>query len=105
MSQTLYVGGIPYSTTEDGLKAYFAEAGTVESAQIIIDHATGRSRGFGFVTMASEEEGQKAVDLFNGKEFEGRNLTVNVARPKTDRPKRTGGFSHGGGFGDRDRAF
>ena len=102
MSQTLYVGGISYNTNEDALKNYFSEAGTVESAQIIMDRVTGRSRGFGFVTMASEEEGQKAVELFNGKEFDGRNLTVNVARPKTDRPQRS---EFGGGFGDRRSAY
>lgn len=98
----MYVGGISYNTSEDALKNYFSEAGTVESAQIIMDRVTGRSRGFGFVTMSSEEEGQKAVELFNGKEFEGRSLTVNVARPKTDRPKRSG---FGGGFGDRRSAY
>lgn len=105
MAQKLYVGGIPYSTSEDALKEYFSAAGSVVSATIIIDKMSGRSRGFGFVEMSSEEEGQKAIEMFDGKDFEGRKLIVNVARPMEDRPKRTGGF--GGGRrdfgGQRDR--
>lgn len=98
MSTKLYVGGLPYSSTEDGLRDHFSQAGSVASASIIMDKMTGRSRGFGFVEMADEEGAQKAVEMFNGKDFEGRTLTVNEARPKEDRP-RSGGF--GGGRNDR----
>lgn len=100
MAKKLYVGGLPYSTTDEALKDVFSQAGAVESATIIKDKFSGRSKGFGFVEMSSDEEAQKAIDMFNGKDFEGRNLTVNEARPMEDRPKRTGGF--GGG---RDRGF
>jgi len=85
MNNRLYIGGLPYSSTEDDLKNHFAGAGTVIGAQIIIDRMTGRSRGFGFVEMGSEEEANKAIDMFHGKDFGGRNLTVNIARPKADR--------------------
>jgi len=88
MSQKLYVGGIPYSSTEDDMKNYFAEAGEVVSATIITDRYTGRSRGFGFVEMSDEEGAKKAIELFDGKEFEGRKLTVNIARPREERNDR-----------------
>ncbi|OGZ27335.1 MAG: RNA-binding protein [Candidatus Nealsonbacteria bacterium RIFOXYB1_FULL_40_15] len=81
MAKKLYVGGLSYSTTEDSLRNYFSEAGTVESATVIIDRLSGRSKGFGFVEMSTEEEAQKAIETFNGKEFEGRTLTVNEAKP------------------------
>ena len=81
MSTKLYVGGIPYTTTEGSLRDAFAKAGNVTSASIIIDRMTGRSKGFGFVEMATEEEANAAIEMFNEKDFEGRNLTVNVARP------------------------
>ncbi|OHA73412.1 MAG: RNA-binding protein, partial [Candidatus Wildermuthbacteria bacterium RIFCSPLOWO2_01_FULL_48_16] len=77
MEKKLYVGGLPYSTTEDELRELFAQAGTVESATIIQDRTTGRSKGFGFVEMATPEEAQKAVEMWNGKEVGGRTLTVN----------------------------
>lgn len=85
MATRLYVGGIPYRTTEEALKDAFAQAGQVVSTKIIIDRMTGRSRGFGFVEMATAEEAQKAIELWHGKEFEGRTLTVNEARPLEDR--------------------
>ncbi|MCK4635713.1 MAG: RNA-binding protein [Candidatus Moranbacteria bacterium] len=88
MAQKLYVGGLPYETTEDDLRDAFSKAGTVESAIIIIDRATGRSKGFGFVEMSSEEEAQAAIEMYNEKDFGGRNLTVNEARPLEDRPRR-----------------
>ena len=88
MSKKLYVGSISYNTTEDALKAAFEEAGTVESAMIITDKMSGRSKGFGFVEMSSEEEAQKAIDMFNGKELDGRKIIVNEARPMADRPAR-----------------
>ena len=91
MATKLYVGGIPYSTSQDGLKNAFAQAGTVVEAMILTDKMTGRSRGFGFVTMNSDEEAQAAIDLWHGKELDGRKLTVNIAKPKEDRP-RDGGF-------------
>ncbi len=102
MEKKLYVGGLPYSTTEDALRAAFSQAGTVEAAQIIMDKMTGRSKGFGFVEMASPEEAQAAIEMFHGKDFEGRTLTVNVARPKEEgAPRRSfgGGGNRGGGFG------
>jgi len=103
----LYVGGIPYRTTEDELRTAFEEAGSVTSASIISDRMTGRSRGFGFVEMASEAEGQAAIDRWDGKELDGRMLSVSMARPQGDRPPREGGFSgggnRGGGFGGGDR--
>jgi len=85
MAKKLYVGGLSYDTTQDTLKNYFAQAGTVESAAIITDKMSGRSKGFGFVEMSTDEEAQKAIEMFNGKEFEGRNLTVNEARPMVKR--------------------
>ncbi len=85
MNKKLYVGGLPYSTTEEALTEAFGAAGTVESATIISDKMTGRSRGFGFVEMSSEEEAQAAIEMFNEKDFEGRTLTVNEARPPKER--------------------
>ena len=90
MAKKLYVGGIPYSSTDQSLKDAFSQAGTVTSASIIMDRMTGRSKGFGFVEMSSDSEAQAAIDMWNGKEFEGRNLTVSEARPMTERPPRRG---------------
>ncbi|MBU2103987.1 RNA-binding protein [Patescibacteria group bacterium] len=102
----LYVGGIPYRTTEDELRTAFEEAGAVVSASIISDRMTGRSRGFGFVEMADEAGAQAAIDRWDGKEFDGRMLSVSNARPQGDRPPREGGFgggNRGGGFGGGNR--
>jgi len=91
MNTKLYVGGIPYSSTNDDLKNHFSAAGTVVSAQIIIDKMTNRSKGFGFVEMSSEAEAEKAITMFHDQEFQGRRLTVNIARPlapREDRPRR-----------------
>lgn len=104
----LYVGGIPYRTTEDEMRTAFEEAGQVTSASIIMDRMTGRSRGFGFVEMADEASAQAAIDRWDGKEFDGRMLSVSFARPQGDRPPREGGFGGGnrggrGGFGGGDR--
>ena len=96
MATKLYVGGLPYSTQEDALKELFAQAGSVTSAVIIMDKMSGRSKGFGFVEMSTNEEAQSAISMFNDQEFEGRKLTVNEARPMEARPPRTGG---GGGYG------
>lgn len=88
MNETLYVGNLSYSTNGDTLRDYFAGAGQVVSASVISDRETGRSRGFGFVQMANAEEAQKAIEMFDGKDFEGRPLRVNVAKPKTERAPR-----------------
>ena len=81
MNKKLFVGGIAWKTTEDALRDAFAQAGTVESASIITDRMSGRSKGFGFVEMATEEEAQKAIDMWHEKELDGRNIIVNEARP------------------------
>lgn len=99
MAKKLYVGGLSYDTTEEALKEAFSEIGTVESAVIIMDRMTNRSKGFGFVEMATEEEAQKAIEALNGKELDGRTVTVNEARPMEERPPRQsgnrGGFNRG----------
>ncbi len=88
MAKKLYVGNLPYSANDSALKEAFSAAGTVESATIIMDRATGRSKGFGFVEMSSDEEAQKAIEMFNGKDMDGRALTVNEARPMEPRAPR-----------------
>lgn len=88
MAKKLYVGNLSYDMTEDALKDTFSQAGTVESAVIIKDKMSGRSKGFGFVEMSTDEEAQKAIEALNGKEFDGRALTVNEARPMEERPRR-----------------
>ena len=106
MAKKLYVGGLSYNTTEATLKDTFAAAGAVETAVIIMDKMTGRSKGFGFVEMATEEEAKKAIETLNGKELDGRTLTVNEARPMEPRAPRTGGGFGGGnrgGFGGGNR--
>ena len=96
MAKKLYVGGLPYSTTDADLRDAFAEAGAVDSATIIIDKMSGRSKGFGFVEMSSDEEAQRAIEMWNGKDFGGRTLTVNEARPMEERPRGGGGNFRGG---------
>jgi RNA recognition motif-containing protein len=81
MSNKLYVGSLSYDTNDDGLKEFFSQAGAVTSASVIMDKMSGRSKGFGFVEMASEEEAKKAVEMLNGKELDGRTLIVDEARP------------------------
>ena len=97
MSMKLYVGNLSFQTSRDELEQLFAQAGTVESTNIVEDRETGRSRGFGFIEMATREEGEAAIQQFNGKELNGRALTVNEARPREDRGNRGGGGR--GGFG------
>jgi cold-inducible RNA-binding protein len=98
----LYVGNLAFQTSSEDLQQLFAQAGTVQSASVIEDRDTGRSRGFAFVEMASKEEGESAIAQFNGKEFNGRNLTVNEARPREDRGGNRGGGRGGyGGGGNR----
>ncbi len=92
MNNKLYVGGISYDTKDEGLKEFFAQAGNVLSAQIIVDRATGRSKGFGFVEMSSDAEAENAIAMLDGKELDGRRLSVKEARPKEDKPKFRGGF-------------
>jgi len=97
MAKKLYVGGLSYDTTEDTLKQTFAAAGTVESATIIMDKMTNRSKGFGFVEMSTDEEAAKAIEMFDGKELDGRTVKVNEAKPMEPRAPRTGGGGFGGG--------
>lgn len=92
MAKKLYVGGLGYDTTEDTVREAFTQAGQVSSVAIIKDRASGRSKGFGFVEFENDAEAQAAIELWNGKELEGRQLTVNEARPMTPRPPRSGGF-------------
>ena len=94
----IYVSNLSYSTTSESLQELFAEYGEITSAKVITDRETGRSRGFGFVEMSSDEEGQKAIDELNGTDFEGKTITVNVARPKEKRSN-GGGYNRGGGGG------
>ncbi|RLG10696.1 RNA-binding protein [Candidatus Pacearchaeota archaeon] len=99
MGKKLYVGGLSYDTTESTLKELFSQAGVVDSAAIIMDKFSGRSKGFGFVEMSSEEEAKKAIELFNGKELDGRNIVVDEARPIKERPFRKFKKSFGSGKG------
>ena len=101
MSTKLYVGNLAFQTSSEDLQTLFGQAGKVESATVIEDRETGRSRGFGFVEMATKEEGEAAIQQFNGKEFNGRNLNVNEARPREDRGNRGGGGGRGGYGGNR----
>ena len=101
MAMKLYVGNLSFQTSSEELQQLFSQAGTVESASIVEDRDTGRSRGFGFVEMASKEDGEKAIQQFNGTDLNGRNLTVNEARPREDRGNRGGGGGRGGFGGNR----
>ncbi len=95
MKNRLYVGGLAWATTDEGLATAFAQAGEVVSAKVITDRETNRSRGFGFVEMKDEAGAQKAIEMLNGKDLDGRTLTVNVAREMEARPPRSGGFDRG----------
>jgi RNA recognition motif-containing protein len=111
MEAKLYVGNLPYTTVDADLQTLFSQAGTVKSAQVIRDRASGRSKGFGFVEMSSSDEAQSAITMFHGKDFSGRPLTVNLARPREDRPgggggggfRNSGSGRRPGGNGDRER--
>jgi cold-inducible RNA-binding protein len=87
MATNLFVGNLPYAMDNTQLQTLFAQAGTVVSAKVISDKYSGRSRGFGFVEMATDEESKKAIEMFNGKDVEGRALVVNEARPREERPR------------------
>ncbi len=95
----LYVGNLSFNTSNSDLQELFASVGTVESASVVEDRDTGRSRGFGFVEMSSKEEGERAIDELNGKEVDGRELKVNEAKPRESRPGGGGGYGGGGGGG------
>ena len=101
MAKKLYVGNLTYGVTDSDLLKMFESYGTVESAQVIMDRDTGRSKGFGFVEMGSDQEAQAAIAALNGQQVEGRTLTVNEARPKTEGGGRRGGGGGGGGGGGR----
>jgi len=99
MSQNLFIGSLAYATTDDTLKAFFETIGEVNSARVVTDRDTGRSKGFGFVEFADEANNQKAVDELNGKELDGRAINVSLARPKEDRPRRDFNNDRGGNGG------
>lgn len=114
MAKKLFVGNLPYTTTDAELNSVFSEVGTVQSASVIIERQTGRSKGFGFVEMSSDEEATRAIADLNGRDMGGRNLVVSEARPmgeRNDRPdgrrggSRFGGGSGGGGWRDRDNNY
>ena len=112
MDNKLYVGNLSYDTTEDDLQDLFAQAGAVTSVNLMQDRTTGRPRGFGFVEMATEADTAKAISMFDGKDFKGRPLTVNEARPREERSGGggggggyRGGGGGGGGGGGRDRGY
>lgn len=112
MSNKLFVGNLSFNTTENDLQDAFAAHGTVVEVNLMMDRVSGRPRGFGFVTMGSPEEAQKAIDALHGKQLDGRALTVNIARPREDRPPGGGGggggrrdFRGGGGGGGRRERY
>ena len=99
MSTKLYVGNLSFRVTSDDLLDHFSQAGSVESANVVMDRETGRSRGFGFVEMSNSEEATAAIEQFNGEEYDGRNLVVNEARPREEGGGNRGGRGGGGGRG------
>ncbi len=109
MATKLFVGNLPFTATENDLQDHFAQAGAVVAVNVMQDRATGRSRGFAFVEMGSQDDANKAINMFHQKDFQGRALTVNEARPREDRPAGggysggRGGRGGGGGGGYRDR--
>jgi RNA recognition motif-containing protein len=106
MSTKLFVGNLSFNTTENDLQDAFAAHGTVVETNLMMDKMSGRPRGFAFITMSTPEEAQKAIDALNGKELDGRALTVNIARPREERPPGGGGrreYRGGGGGGGRNR--
>jgi cold-inducible RNA-binding protein len=101
VAKKLYVGNLSYGTTDSDLQRMFEEFGTVQSAQVIMDRESGRSKGFGFVEMGSQQEAEAAIKALNGKDMDGRALTVNEAKPREDRGGRSGGGGRGGYGGGR----
>src|SRR5687768_4122506 len=104
MSQNrLFVGNLSYQTAENDLQDFFSAAGNVSAVNLMMDKFTGKSRGFAFIEFSSSDEATKAVEMFHGKELQGRPLTVNIARPREERAPRPGGYGGGGGYsGGRD---
>src|SRR5258705_12152247 len=94
----LFVGNLSYQTMENDLQEYFSQAGVVTSVNLMLDKFTGKSRGFAFIEFSTSEEANKAVEMFHGKDLQGRALTVNIARPREERPPRSGGGGGGGGY-------
>ena len=105
MATKLFVGSLSWNVKDDDLSQFFASAGTVVSASVITDRDTGRSKGFGFVQMANDDDNQKAIDELNGKELDGREINVSIAKPKEDRPKRDFGGDRGGNRGGSGGSF
>lgn len=104
--QNLFIGSLAYATTDESLKAFFETIGEVENARVITDRDSGRSKGFGFVDFKDEANNQKAVDSLNGKELDGRAITVSVAKPKEDSPRRNNDYnSRNGGGSFRQRSW
>lgn len=106
--QNLFIGSLAYATTDDGLKEFFEQVGPVTRARVVTDRDTGRSRGFGFVEYENQDDNQKAIDQLNGKELDGRTISVTEARAREDRPARrdfNGGDSNGGGGSFRQRSW
>ena len=101
MGSKLYVGNLSYNVSSSDLEQLFSQHGSVQSAEVIADRDTGRSKGFGFVQMGTDEEAQAAIAALNGQDHDGRALTVNEAKPKEDRPRGGGGGGYGGGGGGR----
>lgn len=106
-TQNLFIGSLAYATNDDSLKAFFEQIGEVESARVVTDRDSGRSKGFGFVEFKDEADNQKAVDQLDGKELDGRAINVSLARPKEDRPRRDfgGGNDRGGNGSFRQRSW
>ncbi len=105
MAKKLYCGNLSYGTTDSDLRTMFEEFGSVESAQVIVDRESGRSKGFGFVEMGRDQEAQAAIKALNGKEIDGRALTVNEAKPREDRGGRSGGGGGRGGYGGGGKRY
>ncbi len=103
--QNLFIGSLAYATNDDSLKAFFEQVGEVDSARVITDRESGRSKGFGFVSFVDEANNQKAVDQLNGKELDGSEITVSLARPKEDKPRDFGGGNRGNGGSFRQRSW
>ncbi|MAU33728.1 RNA-binding protein [Candidatus Saccharibacteria bacterium] len=105
MSQNLFIGNLAYATTDDSLRAHFEQVGEVESARVVTDRETNRSKGFGFVQFVDEANNQKAIDALAGKELDGRTINIDVARPKEDRPRRDFNNNSNGGGSFRQRSW
>jgi RNA recognition motif-containing protein len=105
MDKKLYVGNLSYNTTDQDLRALFEQAGVVETVELIKDRETGRSKGFAFVEMATQSDAEKAISMFNGTSLDNRQIKVNIARPREEKPRSSGygggGYGSSGGYGNR----